>query len=332
MRLILPALILAICILCAPNAQAQQGLEPTPPDILRNFVREGGQIFFLGEYEGMNGWVLIRNGQPEYFYENPDGTALVMGLLFDTDGQMVTMPQLSRLRERVGDDMYATTGRLNIQQEPVTTDITGQDVTQQPQVPDIASVAEAMMGSPNEAVPPTTATPEQETLSSGLDFATPVGGVELTPAEQMFVDLIRANWVTMNPEGNHDMFALIDPNCSHCKEFILNSNESFLEAGDLRLRIIPIGMNIDSARRSAVLLASADPVKRLIEFSNGNEEALPAPNNINIEAVEGNTALMVKHNFGVTPAIVYRTKQGKIRLIRGRPADYNNILRDIREN
>ena len=41
---------------------------------------------------------------------------------------------------------------------------------------------------------------------------------------------------------------------------------------------------------------------------------------------------MVKNRFDVTPMIVYRTKKGAVRIIRGRPADYDNVLRDINEN
>ena len=91
-------------------------------------------------------------------------------------------------------------------------------------------------------------------------------------------------------------------------------------------------MNADSARRAAVLLASANPGERLKQYAAGDTAALPAPETINTEAVEKNVQVMVKNRFDVTPVIVYKTQGGKIRLIRGRPLDYDNVIRDIREN
>lgn len=335
MRLIFSALLITLMLAVPVVSHAQTNREPNPPEVLNNFVRQGGQLFFLGEYEGMNGWVLIREGQPEYFYENPERTALVMGLLFDKDGQMVTMPQLSRLHDRVGDDMYATTGKLELSQDNTDTDAADVDAAQaETPAPTANQAANTPALTENAPDQTTSQAAQQGDTSSGLaatDFASSLFGAQLSSAEKMFVDLIRSNWVTMNPEGSHDMFAFIDPNCSHCKQLIRDA-DSFLQKGDLRLRIIPVGMNADSARRAAVLLASANPVERLKRFAEGDEGALPAPANINTEAVQDNTALMVRYNFDVTPLVAYRTKGEEIRLIRGRPTDYDNLIRDINEN
>lgn len=276
-------------------AQAQAIKEPETPKALANMVSQGSQIFYLGDYEGMNGWALVRQGKPEFFYENKDRTALVMGLLFNDAGEMVTMAQLKSLHDRVGDDMYAATGG-------------------------------ALSSLQKQEMP--TAQPEQTTTATTAPI---IDNRPLTPAENMYTDLLAANWVTMNPNGKHDVFAFIDPDCPHCKTFI-NEAQPFLNDDGLRLRIMPMGANDVSARKAAVLLASANPAERLTKYAAGDTSVLTAPENIGTEAVNKNMTTMIKHGFDVTPIIVYRTGKGEIRLIRGRPADINIIINDIENN
>ncbi len=119
--------LLVLVLLMPFTTQAQDITQPDPPKSLKKMVDSGAQIFYLGEFEGMNGWALIRQGKPEFFYENRDRTAMVMGLMFNGEGEMITMGQLTSLNRRVGDDMYAATGgslsqhkQAQIAQPPVT--------------------------------------------------------------------------------------------------------------------------------------------------------------------------------------------------------------------
>ena len=312
MRLFLP--ILTFLIFLPIGLHAQSYKQPEPPESLSSLVKQGSQLFYLGEFEGMHGWALIRQGKPEFFYETKDRSAMIMGLMFNSDGQMVTMSQLSALKKEIGEEMYATTGGL-----PAATE-TIEDT--QDETPPTTDTPTSLVGD----------TPPATTNGSGeYNLATPAVSRAPTQAEKMYADLITANWVTMNPQGERDMFIFVDPDCPHCQTFI-NSSDEFLTRGKIRLRIIPVGASAESARRSAVLLASANPAERLKRYMSGDEAALPAPETINLEAVESNIALLSRNRFNVTPVIVYKTDQGKIRLIRGRPTDYNVVLKDMNEN
>ena len=270
--------------------------EPKPPKALANMVAKGSQVFYLGQFEGMNGWALIRQGKPEFFYENKDRTAMVMGLLFNDAGEMLTMSQLKTLNDRVGDDMYAATGGA------LSQDIAAQANAQQP-------TAEPIVNN----------TPPQQLNRP------------LTKAEKMYTDLLAANWMTINPDGAYDVFTFIDPDCPHCKQFLQDA-EGYLTENGLRLRVIPIGVRDESVRRAALLLASANPGERLKKHAAGDKDALNAPENINTKAVESNLSMMMKHGFDVTPIIVYRTGKKEIRMIRGRPASIDMIINDIKDN
>ena len=325
MRHIFTIFLIMLFLPFAAHAQTQN--EPELPPTLKQFTEQGAQAYFLGNFEGMNGWVLIRQGRPEYFYENKERTAIVMGLLFNKDGQMMTMSQLSDLKRRLGDDIYATTRK-----NPSQTD-TGpiSDNTAPATATDDTSANSDVNANIDSQPSQETVPDEQSSVEEDTSMATPLMAAAPTPAERMYVDLIQSKWFTINPEGTHDVFAFIDPDCVHCQQFIRDA-DSFVKKGNLRLRVIPVGMNEMSARRAAVLLASANPGERLIQYADGDKDALPAPASVNVDAINDNTALMVKNRFDVTPMIVYRTKKGAVRIIRGRPADYDNVLRDINEN
>ena len=94
------SLALIVTILCFPiHASAQQsGDQPPMPEALDNLVKQGAQVRYLGERHGMDGWLMIKNGKPQYFYVAPDGQAILTGLMFNTRGENVTARQLQKMR------------------------------------------------------------------------------------------------------------------------------------------------------------------------------------------------------------------------------------------
>lgn len=82
---------------------------PEMPDPLKNLSAEGAQIRYLGREYGFDAWLTVKNGQEQYFYVLPDRSAFLMGVLFDPQGKLVTVEQVSRLRQS-GDDILEQMG------------------------------------------------------------------------------------------------------------------------------------------------------------------------------------------------------------------------------
>lgn len=94
------------------SAGAQNGdKRPPMPDALDNLVKKGAQVRYLGEQHGMKGWLMIKNGKPQYFYVAPDGQAIMTGLMFNADGENVTARQLQELRGETGESLDELTSR-----------------------------------------------------------------------------------------------------------------------------------------------------------------------------------------------------------------------------
>jgi len=299
MRTALHFLIALAFILMTGVAYAQK--EPSLPRPLAEAVEGGAQIYYLGEFENLNGWALIRQGTPEFYYANKSNTALLMGLLFDGDGEMITNGQLAQLQYKEGDDMFAITN--SVRPSEMTT-------------PDTESASLSLSS--------------QAPSSPSAGFTRDPSIVEpLTPAQEMFVDVRAANWVTLGEKGMYEIFAFIDPDCVHCQAFLRDMETPFLKEGYIKIRVIPIGFNASSIRKAAMLLASADPEERLIQYAKGNTDVLQAPNNINTAAVDSNRAIMRKYGLDATPTIIYRAGNGEIRFIRGKPGDYTPMFQDL---
>ncbi|PCH99312.1 MAG: hypothetical protein COB76_06030 [Alphaproteobacteria bacterium] len=295
---------LAMIVFASISVSAQT-LKQTPsqrpelPKPLADAVAGGSQVMYLGEFEGLYGWSLIRQGRPEYFYVTKDGSAMVMGLLFDGAGEMITNGQLAQLRAEKGDEMFAMTGKIG---EKNTT--------------------------PKSTAPKPQVTKEEPFDSNALATSIVSSYEPLTPAQEMFVDIRSANWLTFGPNGKHEIFAFIDPDCQHCQRFIAEA-KPLIDNGSLKVRALPIGLDPVSERKAALMLAGSNPMDRFLRYANGDESALSAPEGISVTAVQKNKSILLKWGFDVTPIIVYRAGTGEIRIIRGRPKDFDTVFRDI---
>lgn len=101
------ALILSLVMLSvfAPaTSTAQEGAAiPKLPEPLNRLQLDGAQVRYLGQINGLDGWVTIRQGQEQYFYVTPDQQNFVMGLLFGDDGRLITLDQVQALRAQEGE-------------------------------------------------------------------------------------------------------------------------------------------------------------------------------------------------------------------------------------
>lgn len=82
----------------AAHAQGSSASPALPPP-LQSMAEQGAQIRYLGKHSGLDGWIMIKGGQEQFFYVLPGGEAFLMGVLFDKDGKIVTAKQIQDLRQ-----------------------------------------------------------------------------------------------------------------------------------------------------------------------------------------------------------------------------------------
>lgn len=152
---------------------------------------------------------------------------------------------------------------------------------------------------------------------------------DLSPSERLFYDIENSNWVPLGQPGAPVIYSFVDPQCPHCHSFINELREGYLDKGKIQVRLVPIGFKDETKAQSAFLLATPNPQERWMRLMDGDENALPAKSEISQQGVERNLAIMQSWKFNVTPMIIYRGKDGTVKLVRGKPKDVDNMIADI---
>ncbi len=72
--------------------------DPALPAPLADMAAAGTAMKYLGRDLGYDGWLAIKDGQEQYFYATPDGSAIFLGVLFNKNGRAITYDQMKRLQ------------------------------------------------------------------------------------------------------------------------------------------------------------------------------------------------------------------------------------------
>ncbi len=150
-----------------------------------------------------------------------------------------------------------------------------------------------------------------------------------TPAERMFKDIQNSNWIQLGADKAPVIYSFIDPQCTHCHEFLGDIRQKYIDAGVVQVRIIPVGFQEGSLAQAAFLLSSPNPAALFFKHMDGDKDALPAKAEISTQAVQKNMALMQAWKFNVTPLTVYRSRSGEVKIIRGRAKDAQSMMADL---
>lgn len=271
--------------------------QPDVPLPIQSLVANGAQLRYLGQDYGLNGWLVLKNGQEQYFYSTQDGQAVMMGILFNNKGDTVTLKQINELRKKEG---------------PAIDKLAGFDTP---------------------VTPPTDKTAATETVRP--DFTNPetlLKSAVKPKSEQLYEGVESANWIHLGSDKAPVIYTFIDPECPHCHDFIQNIRKSgYLEQGLVQMRLIPVGvLTENSLTEASYLLASPDPQKDLYRHLDGEKNVLLVDKNVNTQGVQRNIRLMQDWKLDMTPFSVYRARDGKVKVLQGVPDDLKKIITELR--
>ncbi len=176
--------------------------------------------------------------------------------------------------------------------------------------------------------------PLLDLLTSDLPQSTPTEEKDVTkyefktPSEQLFWDIENSNWVAIGKAGAPVFYSFIDPQCPHCHA-MMSGLKPRIEAGEVQVRIIPVGFKEETRAQAAFLMATPGPEKVWWKHIEGDKDALPAKRGINEQGVQRNLSVMQSWKLSVTPLAIYRGKDGKVKIIRGKPQNLNNLISDL---
>jgi len=123
-------------------------------------------------------------------------------------------------------------------------------------------------------------------------------------------------------------YSFIDPLCPHCHD-MMKAMRPHIDAGRVQVRLIPVGFKDQTKAQAAYLLATPGPETVWWRHMDGDTNALPAKMEINQQGVERNLSVMQSWKLSVTPLIIYRGQDQKVKIIRGKPKDIEQLIKDI---
>lgn len=286
------------------NAKADAPTVESVP-ALTNLVKGGAKLYYMGERSGMHGWLIVKNGQIQMVYLSPDRQTIIIGGMFSTAGENVTTPQLQALIN-TNNDIKMLFDRTAQQQKEVV--LAGGTAGGATSVPGAAPTATAPQD--NSGLPPT---------------------VPLSPGERLIQDLKAASGVVLGDNGEAELLMLAAPSCPNCKLTWKELRDSVF-AKKVQVRLIPVFNTTGGAERNAAgqLLKSSDPLTSWDRYVSGDTAALAGtPDELTLRAVESNLNIVAKWNIQGYPYLVYRGKDGRVKIVQGKPERMATVLADL---
>ena len=125
------------------------------------------------------------------------------------------------------------------------------------------------------------------------------------------------------------LYMVMDPNCSHCQATWRVLRDAVFK-NSLQVELVPIGRNDEDERAAAQLLKAHDPLNAWDKYVSGDKTQLAGdPDPLALAGVKTNHTFVDRWSIKETPYIVYRAKDGKIKIIAGEPQKLEAMLKDI---
>lgn len=283
-----------LCLAAAPAlAAAKSEPDPLKNPVLAKLGAAGAKFYYLGTRSNLDGWLVIKDKQVQMLYSATDNKSVLIGALFDTDGKNLTVEQIKTLigeNKEVAD--FFKTAALSAAGAPAS--MTGKS-------PMISAAA-----APAEAKP------------------------ALSPGEQLLRALKGTSGVNLGSSAAPQLLMVMDTNCPHCRA-TWKSLRDFVFKGALQVRLIPIGdPDSEDERTGAQLLRSPGPLEAWDKYALGDKSQLAgAAEPSQTAAMRANHELIDRWHITATPYIVYRAKDGQVKIVQGEIQNIIAVMSDI---
>lgn len=148
-----------------------------------------------------------------------------------------------------------------------------------------------------------------------------------TPSEQLFFDIETSNWVPIGKAGTPVFYSFIDPQCGHCHA-MMEKIKPYVDQAKVQVRMIPVGFKEETRAQAAFLMATPSPETVWWRHLEG-ASPIPASQEISQQGVQRNLSIMQSWKLSVTPLLIYRGVDEKVKIIRGAPKDIDALIADL---
>lgn len=291
------ALILGAILCLYFGAAAHADPNPSANPILASIEKMGAKLYYIGTRGGLDGWFIVKDQKVQIAYSTPDKKSVIVGAMFGENGENITGKQVKTLVEG---NKELTALMLGTSQE---------------------TAAAAMAAAPAISTPV-------------APVGVPTGAATLSPGEKLYQDLTGATGVTVGSAAPR-LLMVMDPNCPHCHATWRSLRDAVLR-NTIQVKLIPIAAPGSEGERAATqLLRNPDPLNAWDKYvgsdkDNGDKTQLAgAVDQALVSSIRANHLLIDSWHITQTPYLVYRGKDGKVKIVIGEPDKISTILSDI---
>lgn len=273
--------------------------------ILKNIVAGGAKLYYLGERSGLFGWFIVKQGQVQMIYVSSDHRTAIIGAMFTDIGENVTGEQIKALSSR-DRSVYELLNGAGHAQDRIS-----------------------QAGSPDGGVAVIGSTPPSQ--KNGEGGGTLPAATSLSPGDRLYQDLEAAAGIELGKGDGSVIQIVVAPRCPNCKGTWMELRDA-VKAGKIKVRLIPVynSMGGEEAEQAAQLLRAKEPFEAWDKHVSGDQTALAGKaDDIAMKAVVSNLNLVSKWNIKGYPYLVYRSKDGKVKIVQGRPERMAAVLLDL---
>ena len=282
-----------------------EAAQPNPVDnpMLNQFLKAGAKVYYLGMHSGLYGWFLTKDSEIQFVYTIPGGSSALIGILFDGDGNDITSQQIKKLYD-TNNEVHTFFANLNSLQSPL----------QAMQTPMLQQASPTPTGN----------------ISSTSGMLLPPAASAASAGEQLMQALQTAAGVDVGAATAPKLYMVIDPNCPHCHE-TWQAIRTAVFSGELQVRLVPVGVfGPDSVRAAGQLLHAANPLDAWDKYVGGDKSQLAGnPDAATLNAIRDNHVLTDLWHIQMTPYLVYRAKDGQVKIVQGEPDHPDSVISDI---
>lgn len=314
-------LCLVLAFAASPVFAAAKATTAPAPDfsnnpLLVNIAKMGAKLYYLGNQSGLDGWFIVKDGRVQIAYTMAGKKIIMIGAMFGEDGESISSAQVKALLESNKDIVSQLSG--------VSKELEAAK----------AAIDSAKTASPNSVSPastPAISTPDAASVATPPATMAPSAS---SPGERLYQQLSGATGVTLG-NASPRLYMIMDTGCPHCQATWRLLRDS-VKNNVVQLRMIPIAApDSDSERAAVQLLRSPDPLNAWDKYvgpapGQGDKSQLVGTNDAAlVSALRANHTMTDSWHIDQTPYMVYRGKDGKVKIVVGEPDKLSNVINDV---
>ena len=237
------------------HAKGRGAEQPSPSSnpVLAQALKNGTKVYYMGPVAGLEGWFLVKGEEVQIAYVAPDKNSVIIGAVFDQDGQNLTALQVHRLFQS-----NAEVADLLKKASEETVPVAG-------------------VGASNPVVDPAKIPQPVASLSAG---------------ERLMEELKGTAGVALGKPDAPEIYMIMDTDCPHC-QMTWQMLRGAVAEGRVRIRFVPIGISPETEKKAAVLIGLPNALEAWDKYVGGDKSQLAGtPDPKIVKAVHQNHAFI----------------------------------------